>query len=251
MNLFGAGILWGTPLQDANGNAIVNPTPVQFGTIQDVSVDISFDTKLLYGQSQFAIDAGRGKGKISLKAKAANVNGALLNSIFFGQTMTNGVTADNFDTTGTAVPTTPFIITPAVPNSGTWAQDLGVRGATGIPLTRVAASPTTGQYAVTSGAYTFAGADVGLIMYMSFQYTNSSTVAKKATVANLLMGQAPTFRCDLSVPRAPKTIVFTFNNCITSKLAIATKQDDFIIPEFDFDAFADSNGNVMSWAISE
>lgn len=252
MNLFGSGVLWGTPLTDANGNSIANPTPVQFGTLQDCSVDMSFDTKLLYGQLQFAIDAARGKGKIALKAKSATINGALLNSIFFGQTLASGTqTLDYLDVTGTAIPTTPFQITPTVPSAGTWTQDLGVKNAAGVPITRVASAPATGQYAVTAGVYTFAAADVGLIMFISFQYTATITGSKKVVVANLLMGQAPTFRCDLSLPRAPKAMVLTFNSCITTKLALATKQDDFIIPEFDFDAFADSNGNVMSWSISE
>ena len=39
---FGAGNLWGIP-QGAN------PTPVRFATIQDVTVDFSFDFKMLYG----------------------------------------------------------------------------------------------------------------------------------------------------------------------------------------------------------
>jgi hypothetical protein len=47
MNIFGSGNLWGTPLQDASGNALANPSPVLFGTLQEVSIDISFDTKML------------------------------------------------------------------------------------------------------------------------------------------------------------------------------------------------------------
>jgi hypothetical protein len=50
---FGAGALWGTPLTDYAGNAIANPTPILFGTLQDVSMDISFDVKELHGENQF------------------------------------------------------------------------------------------------------------------------------------------------------------------------------------------------------
>ncbi len=82
--MFGSGLLWGTPQQDASGNAISNPTPVLFGTMQDVSVDMSFDLKQLYGQSQFPVALGRGKGKIDCKAHIASINGAMLNTIFFG-----------------------------------------------------------------------------------------------------------------------------------------------------------------------
>ena len=250
-HLFGSGILWGTPQTDANSNSISNPTPVQFGILQDCSVDISFDTKMLYGQNQFPVATGRGKGKISCKAKAAQINGALFNSLFFGQTLTSGIISDVYDTTGTVIPGTPYQITPTVPSSGTWSADLGVVNASGVPMTRVASSPTTGQYSVSAGVYTFAAADTSNTVYINYQYTASSTTAKKSTVTNLPMGYAPTFRCDLLVPYKGKSLIYTLNTCIASKLSIATKQDDFVIPEFDFDAFADSNGNVLTWAMSE
>jgi hypothetical protein len=181
MNIFGSGNLWGTPLQDASGNALANPSPVLFGTLQEVSIDISFDTKMLYGQLQFPVDVARGKGKATGKAKAANINGALFNSIFFGQTMSSGILRDVYDVVGSVIPTTPFQVTPVVPNSGTWATDLGVRTVLGTPLVRVASAPTTGQYSVAAGVYTFASADVGLTFYISYQYTATSTSAQKST----------------------------------------------------------------------
>ena len=60
---FGTGILYGIQTQDATGAAVANATPVQFGTLQDISGDISFEEKLLYGSYQFPIAVGRGKGK--------------------------------------------------------------------------------------------------------------------------------------------------------------------------------------------
>jgi hypothetical protein len=155
-NIFGAGVLIGTPLTDYAGNAIANPTPVQFGVAQEISLDISFDTKLLYGQNQFPVANGRGKGKISGKVKAAQVNGALFNSIMFGQGLTSGIVSDVYDVIGAAIPATPFQITPTVPSSGTWSFDLGVRDSNGVPMTRVASGPATGQYSVAAGVYTFA-----------------------------------------------------------------------------------------------
>ena len=197
---FGSGILWGIPTADANGAAIANPTPVQFGVLQDVTVDVGFDTKLLHGQNQFPVAAGRGKGKITGKAKFAQVNGALFNSLFFGQTMTAGIIADVYQTTGTAIPTTPFTITVTPPSSGTYSFDLGVRNSHGVPMTRVASAPATGQYSQAGAVYTFAAADVGQIVYINYQYTATSTTAKKMGVINLPMGYAPTFKAELSMP---------------------------------------------------
>ncbi len=88
--LFGAGKIFATPLQDVHGNPITNGTPVEVGVVQSTSVDISYDLKELYGRGQFAVDAARGKGSIKCKATMGRINGALLNSIFFGGVVTEG-----------------------------------------------------------------------------------------------------------------------------------------------------------------
>lgn len=249
---FGSGILWGTPLTDANGAAVANPTPVPFGALQDVSVDFQADIKTLFGSNAYPLLAARGKSKITGKAKAAQVNGALLNSVYFGYASTAGIVGDNYDVTGATIPTTPFQITPTPPSSGTWSVDLGVRNASAVPMTRVASAPTTGQYSVAAGVYTFAAADAGLTVYISYQYTASSTTAKKISLTNVVMGAAPTFRCDLSVPYGGKVLTLVLLNCVANKLSFATKLDDFMIPEFDFEAFADASGtNIGSINLSE
>lgn len=248
---FGAGALWGTPLTDAAGNAIANPTPVLFGVLQEVSVDISGDVKELYGQNQFAEAVTRGKAKIACKAKHGRINGQLLNSIFFGQTVATSLLDDYYDTTGAPIPATPFEITPTIPGSGTWTRDLGVRDQNGNPMIAVASAPATGQYSVAAGVYTFAAADTGKTVFISFQYTGTSTAAKTSTVMNVAMGNAPSFRCDLSNGFQGKHTALSLFNCIATKLSLATKLDDFMIPEFDFSAFADSGGRVLQWGTAE
>jgi hypothetical protein len=249
---FGSGVFYGTPLTDASGNAIANPTPIKLGVLQDVSLDLSFDTKMLYGQQQFPVAVGRGKGKITLKSKFAQLNGASVNNLFFGQTVTNGVVADYVDTVGSLIPTTPYQITITPPASGTFAYDLGVRGPTGVPYTRVAASPASGQYSISGGVYTFAAADTGLRVYIDYQYTGTSTTATKGTVSNVLMGQAPFFKGDFFSTYAGKNCVFTFPQCLATKLTLASKQEDFMIPEFDIEGFADASGSTaLYWAFTD
>ena len=248
---FGSGILWGTPTADAFGNAVANPTPVQFGVLQEITLDVSFDNKPLYGQQQMPVTVARGKGKITGKAKFALLNGATINSLFFGQTLNTGIIGDVYDVTGTAIPSTPYTITPTVPNSGTWSRDLGVRNSNGVPMTRVASAPATGQYSVAAGVYTFAAADTTLVVFINYAYTATSATAKNSNVVNLPMGYAPTFRADLLVPYQGKNMVWSAPNCVANKLSLATKLDDFTVPEFDFDVFADSAGNVLTYALSE
>lgn len=250
-NVFGAGVMWAVPTYDAYGNTISNPTPVQFGISQEISIDISFDTKMLYGQNQFPVALGRGKGKASGKIKFAQVNGLTMNNVLFGQTLTLGIVSDVYDVTGAAIPATPFQITPTVPNSGTWSVDLGVRNAQGVQLTRVASAPATGQYSVAAGVYTFAAADTGTTVFINYQYTATSTTAKKSALLSLPMGYAPAFRCDVYVPYSGKNAIFTFPNCVANKLSLATKLDDFMVPEIDFDVFADASNNLGTYAFSE
>ena len=250
-NIFGAGVMWGTPLTDSTGAAIVNPTPVIFGTMQDVSVDISADLKLLHGSNQYPVAAGRGKGKISGKCSVAQVRGLMFNSLFFGQTVTKGILSINYDTTGAAIPATPYTITPTPPSSGTFLNDEGVIDWNGQVMTRVTGTPTTGQYSLTTGAYLFAAADTGKTVFISYSYTAVSTSANKSTVTNQPMGYAPSFRCDIYTPFQGKSLVFSLPNCIGSKFGFATKLDDFAMMNFEFEAFADPTGNVMTWATTE
>jgi len=248
---FGAGILWGTQLTDASGTAVANPTPVKLGELQDVSIDISFDTKLLRGQNQFPVAVGRGSGKVSGKSKFARINGQTLNALIFGQTLSAGEygVVNATATTTVAASTT---ITP--PNSGTFSKDLGVVDAvTGLPWTRVASAPATLQYAVNegTGVYTFVAGDAGKLVYISYSYLSALTSADKITVNNVPMGYAPSFRAAFLMPFQGKNLTLTLPNCIGSKLTIATKLDDFLIPDFDFEAFADAGGNVIQIGTSE
>ena len=239
--IFGAGNIYAVPLTDYTGTAIAIPTPVQVGTMQTGSVDFSFDEKQLYGQRQFPVAQGRGKGKVTGKATFAQLNGTLINSLVFGQTLTSGLTAVQNDVLGTVLSGTS--VTPTIPLSGTWASDLGVTS-NSVPFVQVASSPTAGQYSVTAGVYTFAAADSGKTVFINFAYTATSTSASKITIANGFMGYAPTFSLTLSVNYNGKNGTILLNQCTSSKFSMATKLDDFAIPEFDFAAMSDGN-NVL------
>jgi hypothetical protein len=250
---FGAGNMYVTQLQDALGNSIANPTPYPLMALQEGSVDFSGDVKELFGQNQFPIAVARGKLKLGVKVKPARIFAAVWNSLFFGQTLANGIFANYTDSVGAAIPATPFTITIAPPSSGTFAADLGVLDWNGNPMTRVAAAPATGQYSVNvgTGVYTFAAADTLKTVYINYQYTATSTVAKKQTVNNLPMGYMPTFKTDMTVSYLGKLTTFSFPMCVASKMNMAFKNEDFAVPEFNFSAFDPGTGQVMTWATSE
>jgi hypothetical protein len=252
---FGAGSLWGYPVA---GNTATNPTPIEFGTVQDVSIDISGDVKQLYGQKQFPEAIARGKTKITGKAKFARINGKLWNDVFFGQTLAAGMIKVINDESH-VIPATPFQVTIAPP-SGAYLNDatrgdLGVRNSsTGAPFTKVANSPTAGQYSVTvaTGVYLFASADnvSGITALISYAYTPTAT-GVQLNITNQLMGFAPTVQIVLQMVYNGNEVDVVLYNCLVSKLSFATKQEDFIIPEMDFEAFANSAGKVMDIFASE
>lgn len=63
----------------------------------------------------------------------------------------------------------PYKIT-AAQTYGLWLQDDGVTTAAGAAMTAVTGTPATGQYAVAAGVYTFAAADTGTDVLISYSY---------------------------------------------------------------------------------
>jgi hypothetical protein len=245
MFIFGAGALYGVPTQDATGTAITNPSPIQFGVLQDVAVDESWETKMLYGAQQFPVAIGRGKGKVALKAKAANFNAALVNTFLYGVSLSTAYENIFTDATGTSVPTSPYAVTPTSPTTSV-VEDLGVTSTiNGVPYTRVAASPTAGQYTYSGGVWTFSSLDQAKTVFINYVYSSATPASGRLiTVINEPMGVMPVFEAHLAQKYLGKTIYVKYPNCIASSFVRTYKNDDFSIPEFTIDAFADANGNI-------
>ena len=242
---FGAGKLIAVPTNLADGTAIANPTPVVLGTMQDISLDLSVEIKTLYGSKRYPIAVGQGKGKTEIKAKYAEIDGGILGSLFFGKAATAGIKAAVFDSAGT-IPATPFQLTMTPPSSGTYVSDLGVMfDATGVQLTRVASAPATGQYSVnaTTGAYTFAAADTGKVVKISYEYS-AAAGGQVWTMTNETMGYTPSFTLLLQNGYDGKNLVCKLNRCVSGKLSLPLKSDDFAIYDFEAEAFADAAGSL-------
>lgn len=242
---FGAGKLIAVPTNLADGTAIANPTPVVLGTMQDISLDLSVEIKTLYGSKRYPIAVGQGKGKTEIKAKYAEIDGGILGSLFFGKAATAGIKAAVFDSAGT-IPATPFQLTMAPPSSGTYVSDLGVMfDATGVQLTRVASAPATGQYSVNAatGAYTFAAADTGKVVKISYEYS-AAAGGQVWTMTNETMGYTPSFTLLLQNGYDGKNLVCKLNRCVSGKLSLPLKSDDFAIYDFEAEAFADAAGSL-------
>lgn len=240
---FGSGVLQGFRTD------VANATPINFGLVQEVDLSLDFDTKELYGQYQFPVAIARGKAKFTGKAKLARISGVALGTLFFGITPVAGQVATSFAETGT-IPAVSGPYTITVSQSATYVDDLGVVNAvTGLPLTKVSSGPTSGQYSEAAGVYTFAAADTGIVVLISYTYT--VTTGEKIVVTNQLLGTTPTFQSNLYTTFQGKAISVKVPNCVSSKLGFATKLDDFVMPDLEWDIFADAAGNVATWSFAE
>jgi hypothetical protein len=227
------------------------PAPINVGYANEFSIDLSASTKQLYGQKQFPLAAARGTVKATGKIKAATLSGLAWNAAFFGQSMAAGGFQWNVDEAHTMAGTTV-----QVTNHSTFDADLGVRyAATNLPLQRVAAgSETTGYYSVSTstGIYTVSSGDnaAGLLL----TYSNTTTGGQSLTVANQLIGNTPVFQLDyytnLNQPTA-KPFAIRLYAAVASKFTLASKLEDFVMPEIDFEFYANAAGNVYEMVFPE
>ncbi len=237
---FGSGALWGERT-DVAGSGI---GPRQFGVLQDIQIDFDWTDKELYGQLQFPVAIARGQGKITGKAKFAQILGLLYSDIFFGITAATGQFAISELEAAIVPAVIPFSVT--VANASAYNDDLGVvYAANGKRFNRVTTPSSAGQYSVNfaSGAYTFAAADANAALMISYTY-NAATTGNKMTLANQLMGTTPTFKATFYTTYGGEGTALRLNSCTANKLSMPTKIDDWTISELDFMAFADPSGTI-------
>lgn len=237
MNIqFGTGVLYGNPVA---GNQPVNPTPFKFGVLQEVSVDFKSDLKKLFSQNQFAVATARGKVNVDIKGKLAVFNPDLLNQLYFAQTSAPGYElivdgeAQTVNANAATVTHTPIL------------TDWGVQyNSNGQQFILVTGSPAVGQYKVnlTTGVYTFASADNGQIVNISYTYSVNS--GSTITLGNPLMGYAPELKMLLYNKFRNKYLALQLNDVTLGNLNIPTKLEDFWIADFDGSANADITNNV-------
>jgi hypothetical protein len=250
------------------------PLAINVGFANELTLDAAGTTKQLYGQNQFALLAARGTIKATGKWKAAQISGIAWNAAFYGNT--GGTTAGfstslgfswNIDSTFTASTVSSAI---TVASTSAFDADLGVRYVgTNLPLQRVTTGleGSSGKYSITAatpGVYNFGSVDAGTGgsvpaggTALKVTYTSSgfgSNVGQSLILANQLIGSTPTFQLDyytnLNQPGSKPFAIRLFQ-CIGAKHAMAFKLEDFMMPEFDFDFFANAAGNVFQMVYPE
>ena len=242
---FGQGALWGERT-DVTGSGI---GPRQFGILQEVSIDFSWTDKELYGQMQFPVKVARAQGKITGKAKFAQIMGLLYSDIFFGMTTTPGQFAvAQYESN--LVPTGLIIF---VSHANAYVDDLGVTYANNsMRFNRVMTPTQPGQYAVNfaTGAYTFSSADAGAMVQISYTYNVTSSGVTTA-ITNQFTGVTPTFKATLYSSYGGDGSTLRLNACVAEKLTMPFMMATWTLQDLDFVALADSSGSIGSLSTVE
>lgn len=239
--MFGTGQLYSTPV---GGGA-----PIRLGALQDVSVEFSGDMKMLYGQYQFALDVARGKTKVEGKIGSGNIDVSAFNSLFFGNQLTNNSERKQVVNEAASVPATPGPYTVTVANAASFYVDLGVTlVATGQTLKHVSGAPGAGEYSVNpaTGVYTFNAAQGGEGVLINYLHTATTAGSGTLEITNQLMGTVPRFQLICSQVFKGKQFTMVLYNCVSDKLSLPLKQDDYLISEMSYSAQA-NDSNVIGF----
>ena len=135
----------------------------------------------------------------------------------------------------------PVSQTVTVTYNATFTDDLGLKYATtGLQLTRVAGgAEATGYYSVSEGVYTFAAGDGGAALLMSYAYTERS--GQMTTITNNLMGSGIYFEMVFNEIFEGNTVQIHMTKALANKWNFATKNDDFVIPNWEGSFQADDS----------
>lgn len=245
---FGSGIIWAYPSGAQTGT---NVTPCEIGTMQTAKLEFTADIKSLFGLWSFPVDSAIGKRMIKGSAAFAQFEGSTWNNLMFGSSSTavaGAAQITSYREAGSIPASTPYTVT--VSNSAHFVQDGGVLFTTGQPLVAVASGPIAGQYTVSAGVYTFAAADEGKAVLITYSYS-STTDGQTFTITNTAMGSGPIVGLQLLFPYESASFAsldrgIFLPNVRFGSLSLATKLDDFTEENTTFEAFANPVTGVVA-----
>lgn len=241
--MFDVGYLFGVP---ANSTDL---TPIKFGDLKDISIDVTSEFHYPSSQLQWKPNAANRLKIIKGRAKVGIIDGRILAELFFGKDLTSGGKFVQRDESR-VVPDTTFQVTAVPPTGGTFVQDLGVQdGTTGLPMTKMTGSVSSGKYSVnSSGLYTFNADMVAKTVVLC--YTYSKTSGNYLAISNEIKQNAPSFQVILDNQYNGKKTTWILNKCISQRFSLPATVEKFVIPEFEFEAIADLSSNVGTVNIS-
>jgi hypothetical protein len=99
------------------------------------------------------------------------------------------------------------------------------------------------------GSYAFNVAENGVVLKFDYTYTARLGREDHAREPAARLGADLQGRVHAAVQRLRQTLVLNAN--VANKVGVASKLEDFVMPEFDADITADSGNNIGTWSLGE
>lgn len=224
------------------------PTPRQLMTIQETSFDFKGDLKKLMGEGQYAVDAAIGSVEISLKCKNGQLNMRTVNELFFAKTIVGSGEEFVENEVITVAAGTATLTAGALT-----LQDYGVTNrVTGVQYTRVASAPAAGQYVFgAAGVLTFNTTENANALLVNYVKSNTTTL-ESFDLTNDVAGSTVTVEAFFHKKmRDGRQFNLHFYNLIVPSLSFAAKLNDYVMPEFTMEAFANAANVVGKYSFGK
>src|SRR5690242_19148782 len=245
---FGIGQAYMIPL--TTGNPPSPAFPQRILTIADAEITFDRKQEKLMGQFQNPDDVADSDEDVKFKLSAGRV-GIDVYNMMFGETAVTGADIPFGPTAPTAIPGTPFQITPALPGSGTFSEDWGVVNAANVnqQFQKVPSSPAAGQYSESGGVYTFSSADHTSAISVIISGSATVTTGRTLTRNNQLQGYGPNLELVIVAPytslaSASPLGVFRLRACKFAKMGAPMKLNGYLITPLEGQAFPDASGKI-------
>jgi len=203
---FGSGVLYGIPNA---ANTAANPTPMQFGLLQEIALDIKGDLKELYDNQQIPAAIARGKIKVTGKGKIASLDPMFFSQLYFGLPTAAGVQRPVYNEAHTAAASVNTANAEALSDLGVIVTG-GTGFSVGAQLTNSGVSaPASGQYKFTAWTGSSPGSWLDDHTYaLSATILDPAGHTQKVTTAGISGYALPTFN-DSGSTTADGTVVWT------------------------------------------
>jgi hypothetical protein len=234
-------------LQDAAGNAY------QCGVLQKVSFDFASETAKLFGSKKAAILRAETGVDYKISAEFAQLSSPLVAAVLGGvRTSGSNFVATTRKTTASGAAT---IATTDVGSPSGWAfvSDLGVTYATtGQPFTYNSGTPAAGEYKNSGAAYTFAGAEDGASVDISYVY--SVTAGTKYTISNADVGLSTYFKvwAAQQTTQADGTVrkmAWYFPAVLLPSIKIPFGTKEFTVQSIEMECCPDASGVIATYTV--
>lgn len=226
---------------------------VGVAALQEGNWAIDVDVKELHGANRFPVDVRTATGKVEGSAKFADWDADTMAALLGVEVIDGSGRLLAVNVAGTVPASASYTITPTVPLSGSFVKNLEViygsnnLGSDGLPLEQVApGNEAEGKFSVSAGVYTFAAADAGRAVRITYMYSVTGNAdMKQIALNNTPIGVTPVMSGAFQLISDNKQMVLELDYVVPYGLKWGQRLDDWASQDINLKAFADPSTDVI------